>query len=759
MASTANPLNEFNSYSYHHFLIMVNSTDVANTLYDTETLFKFLNGTQPVPGAYAVINPLVSNRFVIQEAEWTNLLAPNPADFGSAAWSGGTFKVIEPRGISFMNEIYNAAQSLSSTLDGTQWILKTVFIGDTGVGDYNSPQRYEYINTIKPMTIVVTDIGIRFDESGGEYEFQFVLSDAGAGAFGHVDGAAFSMNTTINLALGSANTAGVTFEHAIARLEQHVNESYEKQYAVMQKTTSAQPSVPEFKKMQIKIEIPEALKKPEYIIVNAKGQGMGRDGYAASVTVTPGTPLTDVIQELITSCPALLQDCAGPDNSKRTYFNVISSVRIQDDNEEYKKIYTFSVLPKHDEMIANADEKREAIDKAIEAGNYIEYDYLYTGKNVDVLSFDMKFNAGIVFFTTLLSQSSTRDDRSEAVSSEHVQSASSMPKIGATGAASVYYPTKLAKADHNDKVNPDLAERYDQIMQEAIRMDNIIANIKIRGNPRIMADVMPTRTAIDAALKDITLEGEGLMQAWATQPARCQVNVYMPKDGDYENLEKFWYDGLYRILSVKNSFSGGSFEQELELITDGDGVFSAVQSNPQVVDKTEQFSEIVGEPTEVEQRIRAFMQTIRHCEGTTGDTGYRIMFNNVPITNGLVDHPRTIITAGSYQSSAAGAYQILTKTWDTLTSRHSELTDFQPATQDKACYYLLLGRDAINSIRANDISGAIMKCNREWASLPGSPYGQPRKTLANTLGVYQEYLEKEKAGQTTLKIGIGELPT
>ena len=758
MASTTNPLNEFNSYSYHHFLIMVSSTAVADALYDAETLFKFLNGTTDIPGAYAVINPLVSNRFVIQEAEWTNLLAPNPADFGSAAWSGGTFKVVEPRGISFMNVIYNAAQNLESTLDGIQWVLKTVFIGDTGEG--SGPSRYQYINTVKPMTIVVNDISIRFDESGGEYEFQFVLSDHGAGAFGHVDGALFNMNTTVNLSVGNTGSTGVTFAQAISRLEQHVNESYEKQYAQMVKTTEAQPNVPAFKKIQIKIEIPDALKKPEYIIMNSKGQGMGRDGFSSSVSVAPGTPLTDVIQELITSCPALLQDCAGPDNSKRTYFNVTSAVTVQGNNQEYKKVFTFYVLPKHDEMIANADERRLSINKAIEAGNYIEYDYLYTGKNVDVLGFDMKFNAGIVFFTTLLSQSSTRNDRSEPISSEHVQSASSMPKIGPSDAWQVFYPTKIAKPDHNDKVTPDLAERYDQIMQEAIRMDNIIASIRIRGNPRIMNDIMPTRQVIEAALKDTTLEGERLMQAWATQPSRCQVNVYMPKDGDYENLEKFWYDGLYRILSVKNTFAGGDFEQEMELITDGDGVFSAVQSSssPQKVDKTDQFTEIVGEPTEVEQRIRAFMQMIRYCEGTTGDNGYQVMFNYVPITNGLVDHPRHVVTTGSYQSSAAGAYQICINTWDMLTNNHKDLTDFHPATQDKACYYLLEYRKALADIAKNDIPSAISQCRLEWASLPGSPHGQPRKTMANALAVYQDYLDKEKAGQTTLKIGVGELP-
>jgi muramidase (phage lysozyme) len=40
---------------------------------------------------------------------------------------------------------------------------------------------------------------------------------------------------------------------------------------------------------------------------------------------------------------------------------------------------------------------------------------------------------------------------------------------------------------------------------------------------------------------------------------------------------------------------------------------------------------------------------------------------------------------------------------------------------------------------AGNFQEAVRKCAREWASLPGSPYGQPMRTLAQALETYASY--------------------
>jgi len=142
--------------------------------------------------------------------------------------------------------------------------------------------------------------------------------------------------------------------------------------------------------------------------------------------------------------------------------------------------------------------------------------------------------------------------------------------------------------------------------------------------------------------------------------------------------------------------------------------------------------------------MRAFLNMIRFCEGTAGPDGYRTLFGG-KLFDSFADHPRKLVKfklkGVEYRSSAAGAYQFLQRTWDSLVRMHG-YKDFSPENQDKAAIELIKGRRAYNDVLKGDIVTAIRKCNREWASLPGSPYGQPVKKLEECLAVYRKELEK-----------------
>ena len=145
--------------------------------------------------------------------------------------------------------------------------------------------------------------------------------------------------------------------------------------------------------------------------------------------------------------------------------------------------------------------------------------------------------------------------------------------------------------------------------------------------------------------------------------------------------------------------------------------------------------------------IKAFLMLIRFCEGTAGPDGYRTLFGG-KLFDSFEKHPKVYtrfkLRGGKeLVSSAAGAYQFLYSTWSTLAKRHG-YTDFSPENQDKGAIELIKGRGAYNDILNGDIVTAIKKCNREWASLPGSPYGQPIKPMSTCLKMYGQYLEELK---------------
>jgi muramidase (phage lysozyme) len=138
--------------------------------------------------------------------------------------------------------------------------------------------------------------------------------------------------------------------------------------------------------------------------------------------------------------------------------------------------------------------------------------------------------------------------------------------------------------------------------------------------------------------------------------------------------------------------------------------------------------------------VRAFLHTIRVGEGTSDPMGYRRHFGGTHFDS-YAAHPNHVITAGlghnRYSSSAAGAYQFLSKTWAECAAV-LELRDFSPRNQDIAALFLIDRRRALDDVLAGRFEQAVAKCAREWASLPGSPYGQPTKTMAQALATYIE---------------------
>lgn len=133
------------------------------------------------------------------------------------------------------------------------------------------------------------------------------------------------------------------------------------------------------------------------------------------------------------------------------------------------------------------------------------------------------------------------------------------------------------------------------------------------------------------------------------------------------------------------------------------------------------------------KNIRAFLIMIQHAEGTYGKDGYRKLYGG-GYFNDYSRHPNTKVTKWGITSTAAGAYQILSKTWAELQAK-LKLPDFGPVSQDKAAIELIRRRKALEDVYAGRFTQAIAKCRKEWASLPGAGYGQNEKNAASLLAV------------------------
>ena len=171
----------------------------------------------------------------------------------------------------------------------------------------------------------------------------------------------------------------------------------------------------------------------------------------------------------------------------------------------------------------------------------------------------------------------------------------------------------------------------------------------------------------------------------------------------------------------------------------------------------------MSDPLELLQHLQhpnvlAFLRMLRHGEGTAGAEGYRTQFGG-GLFDSFADHPREAITrklgGTPITSTAAGAYQFLSRTWDGLVKQYG-FADFAPITQDLGAVALIKGRKALADVIAGRFEDAVRKCNREWASLPGSPYGQPVVTMARAR---QEYEAHGGSYEAVAPTGHAPLPT
>jgi muramidase (phage lysozyme) len=132
--------------------------------------------------------------------------------------------------------------------------------------------------------------------------------------------------------------------------------------------------------------------------------------------------------------------------------------------------------------------------------------------------------------------------------------------------------------------------------------------------------------------------------------------------------------------------------------------------------------------------VRRYLDLIAQAEGTAGNADpYRVAFGGGTISD-LSRHPgvarRFRQTDGkSNTSTAAGKYQFLHSTWADVSGRLG-LTDFSPRSQDLGALELMRRSGSLEDVLRGDYASAVRKDGRTWASLPSSPYPQPKRSAA-----------------------------
>lgn len=609
MSRPGNVLDAYRSYNYHHILIACDSSDTAERLADQSeiTLFDHEDVTsedqsrfnvQNIPGEIdsnyiVLINGASDTYFTIQTARWQAVTTPSGEHEYSSTTLEGQMKIQEPKGARFLNVIQHAARDLGASPMGMVFVLKTIFVGHTDGGYIES------LTTVRPLLLTMIDIQTQFDVTGATYEIAFVGNAGGASKMPQVSSVTDGFSFTIE---GS----GQTLEQTMNKLETSLNTRYnttKERLKFEAKCAGVTLDFDDsFMPVTYEINLDPAYRKMK--AGTATREQQENTGQQDPVIVQQGESMSveSLINQIMLTSQEVYED-GNPDEGDKKFIHKISA-SVKPNKTEYRVVYNvhrYEVrFPGQSEQQAEDTNDNSGFNFDPEEGTSIEFDYIFTGKNIDVLDFNMKMEMGLAFLQTLAStpslmsasetQSSNQESTTGAKSAEQLTSENSNVK------KPLFLGMKLKDPALRNHINPGETTTYNALLSRWAGYETLEASVTIRGNPQLLHESTPKPDSF--AITDEDTEGliEGqqpqnvsvitsdaaanlpeeqqpntVMPRYWRRPGFVKVNVRFPtvttQFGQDALTEPFWYTGYYYLISVDNIFEEGQFRQELDIMS------------------------------------------------------------------------------------------------------------------------------------------------------------------------------------------------
>jgi zinc D-Ala-D-Ala carboxypeptidase len=575
-----NIMHSFRTYSYHHILVAANTTAAAEFAMKTKDINAWIRGSadsyeskfkpQKPPGvadgkdAYMVlINGLTDAEFVIQGLEIETIVDPNARTSNPhASYVEGSIEIMEPKGVRFMNLLKDACDKLNTDPNGLTFVLKTIFVGYTD--GINGEAHIHQLLETKPFHFLMVDLTGEFTAAGSTYNIQFV---------GHING---TPRLPIFSKLEQSNVKGGTVREALAALEKKLNEAAEKSYTELVKQLDESNNTAAGLSAEARAKYSPAGRKIIYTIAVAEEfaalpldnvHPRNTDAGGEALLATPqGIDIETAISDILLSSTKIA-DIMNKDIEKgfKSIFKIDS---VLETTTEAAHV-TFSVKSCKVPMTIkdNRGNAGKPINPDIISRYIIEFDYIFTGANIDVLEYDMKMALGIAFFQSFGSSSNLPGDFHGASGDITTVGSGSGTVLNTDHTVMRQYsivPAAGTIADPTSRNKRESAKTADfrTLMARQSAFESINSKLRITGIPWLLGAFSPTAEEIS----------NPEISAMKEQVPLIKVNVKMPaRDNEFAAgstnfSEEFWYTGYFQIMSIKSVFRDGKFDQELDLI-------------------------------------------------------------------------------------------------------------------------------------------------------------------------------------------------
>jgi hypothetical protein len=309
-------------------------------------------------------------------------------------------------------------------------------------------------------------------------------------------------------------------------------------------------------------------------------------------TFPQGTTIEKIIEEIIITS-TYGQESATTKIDDKTgnipWFRIQTQTYIVPNEEtlrrtgEHSKVFVYMVVPYnvHSSAFKGVNTASTGIkDRKILAAK--EYNYIYTGQNEDILDFKIELNNA--FYASIAAggvdgsgdvkvaaKESAATSNPERYTMNEGQEGVASDTGSRRGAEDYRTPTGNEGGGGNDNVAIGVARQFNEAIINS-KADLLTMDLTILGDPYYMADTgVGNYNAPSNNSSSVTTDGT---MAYQTGEVDVVVNFRTPIDYRENGTLEFPQDsvpvkafsGLYRVLIVRNSLSGGKFEQVLELV-------------------------------------------------------------------------------------------------------------------------------------------------------------------------------------------------
>ena len=251
---------------------------------------------------------------------------------------------------------------------------------------------------------------------------------------------------------------------------------------------------------------------------------------------------------------------------------------------ENPKVFVYAVVPYkvHSSVFSNASQPSVAVE-ALATKAAKTYDYIYTGQNDDILDFEIQFNNS--FYKALGTningsgdaRNATRDGASNPNNAnfDNAGGTDSPTYGGDAGVRETPDPNVTGKIGGGTNDTPEV--QVARAFNEAIvnnGVDMLTMDLTILGDPFYLADSGIGNYNSPPLAQQYTVDG-----TMDYQRGEIEVELNFKTPVDYnstdgsiifpsidDNVPVGAFSGLYKVITVQNSFSGGKFTQELRLV-------------------------------------------------------------------------------------------------------------------------------------------------------------------------------------------------